>query len=73
MNGGKKELFSTKVIAGRRTYFFDVKESSNAKYLVITESKQVGETYEHNRIFIFQEYIPSFVKGLKDALEFIKG
>jgi hypothetical protein len=39
----KKELFSERVSAGKRTYFFDVKESvGGAKYLVISASKRVG-------------------------------
>lgn len=71
---GKTELFSEKITAGSRTYFFDVKESrEGAKYLVISESKRGGkEDYEHNRIMIFQEHIPVFAKGLKNALKFIR-
>jgi len=69
----ERELFSTKVSAGKRTYFFDIKlSSSGVKYLVITESKQVDGGYERNRIFVFQEHIPSFIKGLKEALKFMK-
>ena len=73
MTKEKKELFSERVVAGRRTYFFDVKESQDgAKYLVISESKLVGEgDYEHNRIMIFQEHIPTFIEGLKKVTQFI--
>ncbi len=39
----RKELFSEKLPAGSRTYFFDVKKSADGiKYLVISESRQVG-------------------------------
>lgn len=71
---GKTELFSEKITAGSRTYFLDVKESRDGtKYLVISESRKGGkEDYEHNRIMIFQEYIPAFAKGLKKALKFAK-
>jgi len=71
---GKTELFSEKIAAGSRTYFFDVKESrEGAKYLVISESRRGGkEDYEHSRIMIFQEHIPVFAKGLKNALKFIR-
>ena len=72
--GERKELFSEKIVAGRRTYFFDVKESiDGTRYLVISESKQVSEEdYEHHRIMVFQEHIPIFVKGLNKALKFMK-
>lgn len=71
---GKIELFSEKVSAGSRTYFFDVKESRHGtKYLVISESKRSGkEDYEHNRIMIFQEHITEFANGLKSAIKFMK-
>ena len=37
----KKEIFSERVRAGKRTYFFDVKATrSNDYYLTITESKR---------------------------------
>ncbi|MBI5182208.1 MAG: DUF3276 family protein [Nitrospirae bacterium] len=69
----KKELFSERVRAGSRTYFFDVKEAATgAKYLVINESKKVGESHEHNRIMIFQEDIQSFSEGLQKAAGFIQ-
>lgn len=71
---GKTELFSEKIAAGSRTYFFDVKESrEGTKYLVISESRRGGkEDYEHNRIMIFQEHIPVFANGLEKALKFMK-
>ncbi len=73
MTTAKKELFSERVKAGSRTYFFDVKEASTgAKYLVINESKKVGESHEHNRIMIFEEDIPSFTEGLQKVVGFIQ-
>lgn len=73
MTGKRKELFSEKVSAGRRTYFFDVKESADgAKYLVISESRQVGgESYEHNRVMVFQEYLVAFSGGFNEVVEFM--
>ena len=68
----RKELFSERVSTGERTYFFDVKESvEKAKYLVISESKQVGGTHEHNRVMVFEEDILAFNNGLKKAVKFI--
>ena len=69
-----KESFSIKIITGKRTYFFDVKEGKDGvKYLVISESKRLSENkYEHNRIIIFEENIPLFIDGLIKTLEFMK-
>jgi len=72
---GKKELFSEKVLADRRTYFFEVKESvDGVKYLVITESREVGEeSRKNNRIMIFQDKMSAFNEGFIKALEFMFG
>jgi hypothetical protein len=72
MQPEKKELFSESVRAGTRTYFFDVKESSEGtKYLVISESRKMGETRERSRVMVFEEDILSFTEGLKKAASFI--
>ncbi len=70
MDQERKELFSVKVVAGRRTYFFDVKETSNgAKYLVISESRPAdGQSHKRSRIFVFAEYASGFYDGLIKAL-----
>ena len=75
MTGERKELFSEKVSAGSRTYFFDVKESAEGiKYLVISESRQVGgESYKHNRVMVFQEHLGAFNKGFNKAINFMIG
>ena len=73
MQNERKELFSEKVLAGKRTYFFDVKETvDKEKYLVISESRPGGEkSFVHNRIMVFEEHINNFSQGLKKALDFI--
>lgn len=73
MTVNKKELFSEKVSAGSRTYFFGVKGSvDGTKYLVISESRQDGgESYKHSRVMVFEEHILLFHEGLKKAIEFI--
>lgn len=74
MNEERKNLFSEKVSAGGRTYFFDVKESAKGtKYLIVTESKKVGESHERSRILVFDSDLGSFTDGLKKALGFIQG
>jgi hypothetical protein len=73
MTESRKELFSEKVSAGSRTYFFDVKESADGvKYLVISESRQVGgESHKHNRVMIFQEHLKAFNEGFNKAINFM--
>lgn len=67
-----KELFSAKISAGKRVYFIDVKQSRDGtKYLVISESKLANEKWEHNRILIFQEHIPTVIEEINKALKFI--
>lgn len=72
MTVNKKELFTERVFTRNRTYFFDVKESvDGTKYLVISESKKVGNSYKHNRVMVFKEDISAFNNGLEKALKFI--
>jgi len=70
----KGEIFSEKVQAGSRTYFFDVRLSSDGtKYLTISESRNKGtEKFEHDRIMIFDEHLESFQTALNKTLDFIK-
>jgi hypothetical protein len=66
------EIFSEKVVTGRRTYYFDVKETKDgAKYLVIGELTQVGSDLERHRVMVFEESLESFMDGLDKAAEFI--
>lgn len=68
----KKELFTYKVVAGSRTYFFDVKEAKDrTMYMVISESRQAGPSYDHNRVMIFQEHMEVFTEGFQKALQFL--
>ena len=68
----KPELFSCRAEAGSRTYFFDIKATQNGtRYLVISESRQGGTSYEHGRVMVFEENIRPFWAGLKQAVKFI--
>ncbi len=71
------EVYSKKVKAGKRTYFFDVKATrANDYYLTITESrkkfKEDGHFYEKNKIFLYKEDLNKFMEGLHDTTEHIK-
>jgi len=70
MTINKKVLYSERVHAGSRIYFFDVSEASNgAKYLVIDESRRTeGDSYEHKRVMVFQDNLEKFMEGLTKAV-----
>ena len=74
---GREEIFSEKVKAGKRTYFFDVKATrSNDYYLTITESKKRfkddGFTYEKHKIFLYKEDFNKFVDALNNTVNHVK-
>ncbi len=73
----RDEIFSTKVKAGKRTYFFDVKSTrSNDYYLTITESKKRfkddGFTYEKHKIFLYKEDFNKFLEALTNTVNHVK-
>ena len=74
---GRDEIYSAKVKAGKRTYFFDVKATrSNDYYLTITESKQRfkkdGFTYEKHKIFLYKEDFNKFMEALTSTVNHVK-
>lgn len=74
---GREEIFSEKVKAGKRTYFFDVKATrSNDYYLTITESKKRfkddGFTYEKHKIFLYKEDFNKFLDALNATVNHVK-
>ena len=73
----RQEIYSERVRAGKRTYFFDVKATrANDYYLTITESKRRykddGYFYEKHKIFLYKEDFNKFVKGLNDTVNHVK-
>ena len=75
----REEIFSEVVRAGKRTYFFDVKETRNKeKYLTITESKRRFNNesgkffYEKHKLFLYKEDFEKFSNGLKSVIDFIE-
>lgn len=74
-NKDREEVFSKKVRAGKRTYFFDVKTTrSNDYYLTITESKKRLEdgVFIKHKIFLYKEDFEKFADGLTEAVDYIK-
>ncbi|MGB3464170.1 MAG: DUF3276 family protein [Cyclobacteriaceae bacterium] len=76
-NKGRDEIYSERVRAGKRTYFFDIKSTrSNDYYLTITESKRKnkddGFVYEKHKIFLYKEDFSKFVDALNDTVNHVK-
>ena len=74
---GRDEIYSAKVKAGKRTYFFDVKSTrSNDYYLTITESKKRfkddGFSYEKHKIFLYKEDFNKFLDALTNTVNHVK-
>ena len=73
----REEIYSERVRAGKRTYFFDVKATrSNDYYLTITESKrrykEDGYFYEKHKIFLYKEDFNKFVEALNSTVDHVK-
>lgn len=71
----RDEVYSKKVRAGKRTYFFDVKATKgNDYYLIITESKRAFEDgqYVKHKIFLYKEDFNKFLAGLTESITHVK-
>jgi len=78
-DGQREEIYSEKVKAGKRTYFFDVKSTrSNDYYITITESKKrfnkdnEGFSYEKHKIFLYKEDFNKFMDALNNTVNHVK-
>lgn len=78
----KDLVYSESVKAGKRIYYFDVKQSRNGdKYIAITESKKINEgtfenprfVYEKHKLFLYKEDYEKFVDALEKTLKVAKG
>lgn len=73
----KSEIYSQRIKAGKRTYFFDIKATKgNDYYLTITESKKRfkddGYFYEKHKIFLYKEDFIKFIDALNNAKDYMK-
>lgn len=72
-----EEIFSKSLRAGRRTYFFDVRETrAGDYYLTITESKkntnEDGSFYfKKHKIYLYKEDFDSFKEHLDEITHYI--
>lgn len=73
----ENEIFTKVLKAGRRTYFFDVRETKAGDYyLTITESKKnFGEngdaSFEKHKIYLYKEDFKNFEDMFKESTDFI--
>ena len=73
----QEEIFSKVLRAGRRTYFFDVRETKASDYyLTITESKKFTNDdgtfhYKKHKIYVYKEDFENFSEFLNETMSFI--
>jgi len=70
-----KEIYSERFKTSRgKTFFFDVKQNRNGKFVKITESIPLGEEkYKRNFITISEESLGEFIGLAQKVMEMIKG
>ncbi len=73
----KEEIFSKVLRAGRRTYFFDVRETRAGDYYVtITESKKFTEEdgsfhFKKHKIYLYKEDFTEFKDILNEVTAYV--
>lgn len=71
-------VFKKSVRAGRRTYFFDVRQMRDGQmYISLTESKRTRHedgsvSYEKHKIFLYNEDFIKFTEALNEAMSFVR-
>ncbi|MDX1531858.1 MAG: DUF3276 family protein [Rhodothermales bacterium] len=70
----RDEVYSKRVPAGRRTYFFDVKTTRSGEdfFITITESKRTDDRYEKHKLFLYKEDFGKFAAALHEAIDYIR-
>ncbi len=77
LNENQDEIYSKVLRAGRRTYFFDVRETKASDYyLTITESKKFTNDdgsffYKKHKIYVYKEDFENFSAFLNETMNFI--
>ncbi len=74
-NRDQNSIFSKRVKAGKRTYFFDVRATkSNDYFLTITESTRKFDdgNYVKSKIFLYKEDFNKFIEALNETVKHVK-
>jgi len=73
----QEEIFSQTMRAGRRTYFFDVRETKAGDYyLTVTESKKFSNDdgsfhFKKHKIYLYKEDFAEFKASLDRATDYV--
>ena len=63
------ELYTQKLVRGKRSYFFDIKQTEQKDYyFTIRESKRTADGFEHHRLMVFEEDIEDFMVSFTQCL-----
>jgi len=66
-------LFTTRMVAGRRAFFFDVRKSKKDKpYIKISESSFKDGKTDRSNVMIFDTEIEEFKKSLAQVFGFVE-
>jgi len=67
----KREIYTQRLKAGKRIYYFDICETNNDHLFVkITERKRTGEdSQEHHRVIVYPEDLEDFCDELNDLVD----
>ncbi|MCX6138367.1 MAG: DUF3276 family protein [Ignavibacteriales bacterium] len=71
----KEEVYTKRVRAGKRTYFFDVRPTRSEKdfYITITESRRItDQEFEKHKIFLYKEDFGKFIDALDETVDFVQ-
>ena len=72
----QEEIFSKRIRAGKRTYFFDVKATRNVDYYItITESKRSrfdDGSFVKTKIHLYKEDFNKFADALNETIGHVK-
>lgn len=73
----QEKIYSKRVRAGKRTYFFDVKSTrANDYYITVTESRRLpqgdGFVYEKQKLFLYKEDFHKFIEALQETVDHVK-
>lgn len=74
-DSNQEGIFSTRIRAGKRTYFIDVKATKSGKdyYVVITESRRVEEDkFSKQKIFLYKEDFRNFLGALSETIDYVE-
>jgi hypothetical protein len=70
----KMSLYTKMIRAGRRTYFFDVREAKNNKrFMIIAESTRSDDgTFNRSSVIIFPDDVENFLTAFSEARALLK-